>query len=137
MWSSKHFIHTQPLFRKLELLNIGDVYNQPILKFCFRLYNDDTPYYLSTHLTSIEDNCQNYHLRYNHIRTPVLLFSCTTWFFKNGSLFKTTRILQSSTALTFLHIPWRALGSMLNSILYIFIIFIVTYINVIICSKWK
>ena len=37
--SAKYFAHTQPLFRKRDLLNIGylnieDLYNQSILKYC-------------------------------------------------------------------------------------------------------
>ena len=39
--SSKQF-RTQPLFRKLGLLNMY-LYNQFFLKLCFKLYNDDTP----------------------------------------------------------------------------------------------
>ena len=69
--SAKYFAHTQPLFRKLDLLNIEDIYNQSILKFGFKLYNNDVPTYFFTFLKSIEDCCQHYNLRNTHIRTPV------------------------------------------------------------------
>ena len=36
---SKFYTHTEPLFKKLNILNVNDLYILRVLKFCFKLFN--------------------------------------------------------------------------------------------------
>ena len=69
--SSKFHSHTEPLFKKLQILNIKDLYNLRVLKFCFKLYNLELPVFFLNYLDTINDKCQFYNLRNNHIRIPI------------------------------------------------------------------
>ena len=89
---SKFYSHTEPLFKELQILNINDLYTLRVLKFCFKLYNSDSPSYFLTYINSIKDKCLFYNLRNKHIRTPMHNHS----FAKNNLLFECIRILQDT-----------------------------------------
>ena len=90
--SSKFHSHTEPLIKKLQILNIKDLYNLHVLKFCFKLYNLELPVFLFNYLDTINDKCQFYNLRHNHIRIPIHNHS----FAKYKLLFECIRILQNT-----------------------------------------
>ena len=64
------FGHTQPLFKKINLMNIEDLYSQSILK-CYKMYNNYNLPHFSKYLKSIENIYQVYNLRNNHIIIPI------------------------------------------------------------------
>ena len=69
---SKYNTHTDPTFKKLQFLKLGDMYKVQQLKFYYKLVNNDLPEYFShtTYLLNFESimNTQKY-IRHNVIET--------------------------------------------------------------------
>ena len=61
--NSKYNAHTSPIFKKLKLLKITDIYNLSLLKFYFKLKNNKLPQYfysmISTHEHSYSTRFRN------------------------------------------------------------------------------
>ena len=64
-----------------------DLYNLRVLTFCFKLYNLESVVFFLNYLDPINDKCQFYNLRNNHIRIP---------FAKYKLVFECIRILQNT-----------------------------------------
>ena len=67
---SKYNAHSEPIFKKLELLSLKDIFNQSTLKFYFKLTNNRLPQYL--HNMFQNDTYQHSHnTRNRQISTPI------------------------------------------------------------------
>ena len=74
---SKYNAHTEPLFKKLGLLNINDILKHNVLKFYYKLKNDKVPVYFTNYhaLSQLEihgrDTRYNDRILYNITRTRI------------------------------------------------------------------
>ena len=88
--SSNYIAHTEPLLKRLGILNMTDLYKLRVLKFYFKLRHSDLPCYFIKYLEILNDTCYNYNLRNNTIRTPLHHHSFAT----HNLLFECRRIIQ-------------------------------------------
>ena len=55
--------HTEPLLKELNLLNVYDIYHMAILKFYFKLVNDNLTNYLESFTPQFSAEHQHYNFR--------------------------------------------------------------------------
>ena len=76
--SSPYASHTEPLFKRLGILKIEDLYWLSVLKFCNKFYNLNVPTYFSDYLDTMTYSCQQYNMRRTIIRKPLYFHSFAT-----------------------------------------------------------
>ena len=65
---SKYKAHTDPIFKKLKLLKLDDIYNMCLLKFYYKLEHENLPVYFRNFMTS--HNHTHTHLRSRSVPVP-------------------------------------------------------------------
>ena len=92
--SSRYFAHTEPLFKRLDILNLFDMYDLRILKFLYKVFHYDVPIHFLQYMDAFNDTCKAYKLRKNIIRTPVHVHS----FADKNLLFDSIRLFKNCSS---------------------------------------
>ena len=67
---SKYSAHTDPLFKKLNLLKLPDMYRLQVLKLFHKLANNVMPQFFQGIFTSLQPKNTTYNLRVNKLQYP-------------------------------------------------------------------
>ena len=68
---SRKIAHTEPLFKKLSILKIYNMFSLRLWKFCFKLFTNELPPHFQHYLDTLQDTCQTFDFRNRIIRTPI------------------------------------------------------------------
>ena len=71
--SSQFLSQTEPLFKRLSILKLKDLYVFQILQFYYKLYISDV-HIFCRYKNALTEFCQEYNLRNNFIRVPIYCF---------------------------------------------------------------
>lgn len=63
---SQYNAHTEPIFKQLKLLKLGDLYNHQLLKLYYKLINNQLPLYFNNLPIAPSGNLHGYNIRGKH-----------------------------------------------------------------------
>ena len=70
--NAKYRAHSEPTFKSLNLLKINGIYYLSILKFYFKLINNNLPHYFDSFKPQFANGVSHYNLRNPSMQLPII-----------------------------------------------------------------